>query len=112
MAKLWRVRTIGPTVPSMYLDELLKDDTDYGINLFKPKSSMCMNWLSDKPIGSVVYISFGSRAKLESKQMEEIAWGLKQSNYNFLWVVRETKETKLPKNFMVETVKKGLVVRC
>ncbi|KAF5945032.1 hypothetical protein HYC85_015260 [Camellia sinensis] len=54
MAKLWRVRTIGPTVPSMYLDELLKDDTDYGINLFKPKSSVCMNWLSDKPISSVV----------------------------------------------------------
>ncbi|KAI7983647.1 UDP-glycosyltransferase 74G1 [Camellia lanceoleosa] len=94
MAKLWRVRTIGPTVPSMYLDELLKDDTDYGINLFKPKSSVCMNWLSDKQIGSVVYVSFGSRAKLESEQMEEIAWGLKQSNYN-LWVVRETEETKL-----------------
>ncbi|KAG5589096.1 hypothetical protein H5410_039610 [Solanum commersonii] len=42
--------------------------------------------------------------------MEELAWGLKNSN-NFLWVVRSTEESKLPKNFLEElTIEKGLVV--
>ncbi|THF95276.1 hypothetical protein TEA_020071 [Camellia sinensis var. sinensis] len=110
MSKLWRVRTIGPTLPSMYLDQQLKDDTDYGINLFKPHSTVCMNWLNAKPSGSVVYVSFGSMAEVEPEQMEEIAWGLNQSNYNFLWVVRATEEAKLPNNFINDTAEKGLVV--
>ncbi|THG07812.1 UDP-glycosyltransferase 74G1-like [Camellia sinensis] len=110
MSKLWRVRTIGPTLPSMYLDQKLKDDIDYGINLFKPHSTVCMNWLNAKPSGSVVYVSFGSMAQFEPEQMEEIAWGLNQSNYNFLWVVRATEEAKLPNNFINDTAEKGLVV--
>ncbi|THF96695.1 hypothetical protein TEA_002398 [Camellia sinensis var. sinensis] len=55
MSKLWWVRTIGPTLPFMYLDKRLKDDTNYGNNLFKPHSTMCMNWLNAKPSSSVVY---------------------------------------------------------
>ncbi|MCL7041540.1 hypothetical protein MKW94_018474 [Papaver nudicaule] len=41
--------------------------------------------------------------------MEEIAWGIRNSNYNFLWVVRATEEIKLPDNFLQETSGKGLV---
>ncbi|MCL7046238.1 hypothetical protein MKW94_015463 [Papaver nudicaule] len=43
--------------------------------------------------------------------MEEIAWGIRNSNYNFLWVVRASEEDKLPKNFVEETSEKGLVTR-
>lgn len=111
ITNLWKVRTIGPTLPSLYLDKRLEDDKDYGINLFKPNCEVCMNWLKDKPSGSVVYVSFGSSAKIEAEQMEEIAWGLKDSNFNFLWVVRESEEAKLPKNFINEISGKGLVVR-
>ncbi|KAL5794449.1 hypothetical protein ACOSP7_003043 [Xanthoceras sorbifolium] len=110
MAKLWKMGTIGPTLPSMYLDKRLEDDKDYGISLFKPKTSACMSWLNDKPSGSVVYVSFGSIAVLKQDQMGELAWGLKGSNCYFLWVVRESKETKLPKNFIEETSEKGLLV--
>ncbi|KAA8550512.1 hypothetical protein F0562_002196 [Nyssa sinensis] len=110
MAKLWKVKTIGPTIPSIYLDKRLEDDRDYGINLFKPNYSTCMNWLNERPHGSVVYVSFGSMAELEVEQMEELAWGLKGSNYFFLWVVRASEEAKLPNNFMDGTSEKGLVV--
>ncbi|KAK0586164.1 hypothetical protein LWI29_002080 [Acer saccharum] len=110
MAKLWKVGTVGPTLPSMYLDKRIEDDIDYGVKLFKPKTSDCMNWLNDKPVGSVVYVSFGSVAKLGPEQMEELAWGLKGSNCYFMWVVRDSTETKLPNNFVEETLDKGLIV--
>ncbi|CAK7349213.1 unnamed protein product, partial [Dovyalis caffra] len=109
-AKLWPFRTIGPTIPSMYLDKQLEDDKDYGISLFKPNNDFYMNWLNDRPKGSVVYVSFGSLVDLKAEQMEELAWGLKRSNCYFLWVVRASEEAKLSKDFAEES-SKGLVVR-
>ncbi|KAK4349512.1 hypothetical protein RND71_032267 [Anisodus tanguticus] len=102
MANIYPMKTIGPTIPSMYLDKRLPDDKEYGMSLFKPMANECLNWLNRQPISSVVYVSFGSMAKLEAEQMEELAWGLKNSNKNFLWVVRSTEEPKLPKNFLDE----------
>ena len=49
-------------------------------------------------------------ATLGEEQIEEITWGLKNSNFYFLWVVRESEVKKLLKNFLQETTKKGLVV--
>ncbi|XP_059275225.1 UDP-glycosyltransferase 74G1-like isoform X1 [Lycium ferocissimum] len=114
MSKIYPIKTIGPTIPSMYLDKRLPDDKEYGLNVFKPMTNECLNWLNHQPISSVVYVSFGSLAKLEAEQMEELAWGLMNSNKNFLWVVRSTEESKLPKNFLDElkllSENKGLVV--
>lgn len=110
MAKIWPLRTIGPTIPSMFIDKRLKDDTDYGFSIFKPNSDACMKWLSERSKGSVVYVSFGSMAVLEAEQIEELAWGLRMSNTYFLWVVRESEQPKLPTNFVEETSEKGLVV--
>ncbi|KAJ9701749.1 hypothetical protein PVL29_006916 [Vitis rotundifolia] len=104
------VKTIGPTIPSMYLDKRLEDDKDYGLSLFKPNTDTCITWLDTKDINSVVYVSFGSMASLGEEQMEELAWGLKRSNGYFLWVVRESEEEKLPTNFVEETSEKGLFV--
>ncbi|XP_009590532.1 UDP-glycosyltransferase 74G1-like [Nicotiana tomentosiformis] len=114
MAKFYPIKTIGPTIPSMYLDKRLPNDKEYGLSLFKPMAKECLNWLNHQTISSVVYVSFGSMAKLEAEQMEELAWGLKNSNKNFLWVVRSTEESNLPKNFIEElklaSENKGLVV--
>ncbi|KAH0649171.1 hypothetical protein KY285_034419 [Solanum tuberosum] len=111
MSKIYPIKTIGPTIPSMYLDKRLHDDKEYGLSIFKPMTNECLNWLNHQPINSVVYVSFGSITNLEAEQMEELAWGLKNSNNNFLWVVRSTEESKLPKNFLEElTIEKGLVV--
>lgn len=103
--------TVGPTIPSFYLDKRLEDNSDYGLHFFKPNSDTYMKWLDSKEVMSVVYVSFGSLAALGEEQMEEIAWGLRNSNYHFLWVVRASEENKLPKNFVEETSERGLVVR-
>lgn len=110
MGKVWPMKTIGPTIPSHYLDRRLKDDKDYGFNMFKPKSDACMNWLNEQTKGSIVYVSFGSRAEIEAEQMEELAFGLRSSKRKFLWVIRESEARKVPKGFAEETSAKGLVV--
>ncbi|XVE80836.1 hypothetical protein DITRI_Ditri15bG0012400 [Diplodiscus trichospermus] len=110
MTKVWPLLTIGPTVPSFYMDKRIPDDNNYGFNLFKLDTCTSINWLSSKPRGSVIYVSFGSMACLNMKQMEEVAWGLKQSNYFFLWVVRAAEEAKLPKEFRDATMDRGLIV--
>ncbi|KAI9111228.1 hypothetical protein K1719_017839 [Acacia pycnantha] len=109
-AKIFPLKTIGPTIPSMFLDKRLKDDYAYGFSFFKEEDEACMKWLNDKPSGSVVYVSFGSLVALESDQMEEIACGLKDSGSYFLWVVKESEMPKLPKDFLDISQGKGLVV--
>ncbi|KAL6194189.1 hypothetical protein ACLB2K_035273 [Fragaria x ananassa] len=106
----WPVKMIGPTIPSTFLDKRLEDDKDYGLSLFKPNVETCMKWLDSKKPGSVVYASFGSLADLSIEQTEELACGLRNSSFNFLWVVRESEQDKLPENFVEEISGKGLVV--
>lgn len=104
------MKTIGPTIPSMHLDKRIPDDKEYGLSIFKPTTDACMKWLNERTSKSVVYVSFGSMAELEAEQMEELAQALKLSDKYFLWVVRATEESKLPKNFSAEAFEKGLVV--
>ncbi|CAN0907460.1 Flavonol 7-O-beta-glucosyltransferase UGT74F1 [Linum grandiflorum] len=110
LSKQWSInfRTIGPTIPSFYLDKQISDDKDYDISIFNPENQTCMNWLQSKPDGSVVYVSFGSLAVLSPQQTEELCFGLMKSNYYFLWVVRESEVTKLPKEYL--SGEKGLIV--
>ncbi|KAG8375347.1 hypothetical protein BUALT_Bualt10G0090700 [Buddleja alternifolia] len=110
MAKLSHVKAIGPTIPSMYLDKRLPDDREYGLSVYKPITGACMEWLNERQPESVIYVSFGSLAELGEDQMEELAWGLRLSNKHFLWVVRLSEESKLPKDFAQVTSKKGLIV--
>ncbi|XP_059445918.1 UDP-glycosyltransferase 74F2-like [Corylus avellana] len=112
MSKVCPLLTIGPTIPSIYLDNRVENDNDYGLNLFTIDDlSVCTDWLNTKPAGSVVYVSFGSLAHLSNKQMEELAFGLKGSNFYFLWVVKASEGEKLPENFVEEMGHKGLVVK-
>ncbi|PIA46550.1 hypothetical protein AQUCO_01500237v1 [Aquilegia coerulea] len=110
LVKLYPIRTIGPTIPSMYLDKRIEDDTDYGFNLYKSTGYICVNWLNTKDRGSVVYVAFGSAAGLSAEQMEELAWALNQCDTNFLWVVRASEENKLPSSFKEQMSDKGLMV--
>ncbi|CAI0414154.1 unnamed protein product [Linum tenue] len=102
--------SIGPTIPSTYLTN--QTDTEYGLDIFKqPNNETCTNWLQNKPKGSVVYVSFGSMASLPQAQMEELYFGLNNSNHNFLWVVRESEVAKLLDSFSTMAAgKKGLIV--
>ncbi|CAA7050523.1 unnamed protein product [Microthlaspi erraticum] len=104
LSKVCPVLTIGPSIPSMYLDKRIKSDTDYDLTLFDSKDSLiCTNWLDTRPQGSVVYVAFGSMSQLNNVQMEELASAI--SNFSFLWVVRPSEEAKLPLGYL-ETVDK------
>ncbi|KAK2351767.1 UDP-glycosyltransferase 74G1 [Trifolium repens] len=106
---IWpKFRPIGPSIPSMFLDKRLKDDEDYGVAQFKTNEKY-MEWLNNKPKGSVVYVSFGTMVSLDEEQVQEVAYGLRDSGSYFLWVVRASQETKLPRDFEKES-KKGFVV--
>jgi len=48
----------------------------------------CIEWLNKQKPRSVIYISLGSKAHMETKEMLEMAWGLLNSNQPFLWVIR------------------------
>ncbi|KAL3751015.1 hypothetical protein ACJRO7_011917 [Eucalyptus globulus] len=99
ISDLWPAKLIGPMVPSAYLDCRIDKDNTYGASLWKPLNIECANWLETKPPKSVVYVSFGSMISLTAEQMEEIAWGLKESGFPFLWVVRPSELDKLPQGF-------------
>ncbi|KHN05821.1 Abscisate beta-glucosyltransferase [Glycine soja] len=84
----------------------------------------CLNWLNSKKPNSVLYVSFGSLARLPSEQLKEIAYGLEASEQSFIWVVRnihnnpsENKENGsgnfLPEGFeqRMKEKDKGLVLR-
>ncbi|XP_058730695.1 abscisate beta-glucosyltransferase-like [Vicia villosa] len=47
----------------------------------------CLNWLKSKKPNSVLYISFGSVARIPLKQLKEIAYGLEAADQPFIWVV-------------------------
>ncbi|KAK2428355.1 N-hydroxythioamide S-beta-glucosyltransferase [Trifolium repens] len=110
LTELFPAKLIGPMVPSAYLDGRIKGDKGYGANLWKPLSEDCINWLETKPSKSVAYISFGSMVSLTQEQIEEIAFGLKESEVNFLWVLRESEQGKLPKGYKDLIKEKGIIV--
>ncbi|KAL6861835.1 hypothetical protein ACP4OV_017535 [Aristida adscensionis] len=52
----------------------------------------CLRWLDGKEPCSVVYVSFGSIAQAETKQVMELGLGLEASGHPFIWVVRNAGE--------------------
>lgn len=79
--------SIGPLVPSAYVDGKDPSDTSFGGDLFE-SSVEYIQFLNSKPKQSVIYISFGSISVLSKKQKEEIAVGLLECRHSFLWVMR------------------------
>eukprot|EP00253_Pinus_taeda_P010749 PITA_10749 len=110
MKSIAPIRTVGPLIPSAFLDRQNPGDTDPGAHLWK--TTNCMDWLSTKAPASVVYVSFGSLTVLSKEQIHEIALGLKTSGYPFLWVIRGeiNSEETLPAGFLTQTSGQGLVV--
>ncbi|KAK3129712.1 hypothetical protein QOZ80_6BG0483650 [Eleusine coracana subsp. coracana] len=106
----WGAKTVGPTVPSAYLDNRLPDDVSYGMHLHTPMAEESRAWLDINTTSSVLYVSFGSMASLDHNQMAEIAEGLYNCGKPFLWVVRAKETHKLPDKFVDRAKSRGLIV--
>ncbi|KAL8251967.1 hypothetical protein R6Q59_035660 [Mikania micrantha] len=90
-------------------------------------SHECLKWLDLQPMGSVVFLCFGSLGVFTGEQLKEIAKGLEASGHRFLWVVRSPPSNKkedrflpppepeldvvLPEGFLNRTKERGLVVK-
>ncbi|KAL4582004.1 hypothetical protein LXL04_006541 [Taraxacum kok-saghyz] len=59
------------------------------IGHFWKEDSTCLTWLDQQPVGSVIYVAFGSFTLFDQRQFDELTLGLEMTNRPFLWVVRE-----------------------
>lgn len=110
LASAWRFKTIGPTVPSFYLDDdRLQPNKTYGFNI-SDSTSPCLAWLDNQPPCSVVYASYGTVAYLDPTQLDELGNGFCNSGKPFLWVVRSCDEHKLSEELRDKCKERGLIV--
>ncbi|KAK2634633.1 hypothetical protein Ddye_029425 [Dipteronia dyeriana] len=100
--------TIGPLLASNHSGHLAGN--------FWPEDSTCLSWLDKQPTGSVIYVSFGSLAKLNQQQLHELALGLESLDQPFLWVVRKdlvqvsNADHEFPEGFTERVASRGKVV--
>lgn len=59
----------------------------------------CLRWLDEQPLGSVLFVSFGSGGTLSLEQLKELAFGLELSEQRFLWVVKSPNEKEANGSF-------------
>ena len=110
MESRWRAKTVGPTLPSFYLDDdRLPLNKSYGFNLIS-SAAPCVAWLHKQGPCSVVLASLGTVANVDTAQLEELGYGLCNAGKPFLWVLRPSKADKLPKDLLGKCNGKGLVV--
>ncbi|GLJ04767.1 hypothetical protein SUGI_0002960 [Cryptomeria japonica] len=110
------VCTVGPLIPSAFLDRRNSEDTQFGGSPWEEETEECMEWLNSKPPHSVVYVSFGSIATISTKQIWEIGRGLQSSGQNYLWAIRPSAgQTTVWENFWEgfaeEIGDRGLIVK-
>ncbi|XP_058194869.1 UDP-glycosyltransferase 89B2-like [Rhododendron vialii] len=73
-----------------------------------------MTWLDGKRDESVVYVCFGSRVELTSKQTEALAAALERSEVHFIWCVQEHvagRGDSIPEGFGKRVGERGFIVR-
>ncbi|KAK9681839.1 hypothetical protein RND81_10G031100 [Saponaria officinalis] len=106
--------TIGPL--QLLLNSVPTDNSALtlgGSNLWK-EDSECLRWLDSNHLKSVVYISFGSIAKMTNQNLVEFAWGVANSKQKFLWVLRPDllngENSVISPEFMSETEGRGMIV--
>ncbi|XP_043687170.1 7-deoxyloganetin glucosyltransferase-like isoform X1 [Telopea speciosissima] len=112
-----RVYSIGPLQQLLNQIQDHDDDDDGGLksigsNLWRQEPE-CLDWLSTKEPSSVVYVNFGSITVITPHQLVEFAWGLANSDQNFLWIIRPNlvagDSAQLPPEFLTQTKEKGIL---
>ncbi|TYK14012.1 crocetin glucosyltransferase [Cucumis melo var. makuwa] len=86
-------------------------NTEFRGDLFQVSNGdYYMEWLNSKSNFSVVYISFGSICVLSKEQEEEILYGLLESGYPFLWVIRSKNDEDREEKWKELVEGKGRIV--
>ncbi|TKY64929.1 UDP-glucose iridoid glucosyltransferase [Spatholobus suberectus] len=78
----------GSFFPIGPLHMLAEEVDSSSISSFVEENDSCICWLNNQARKSVLYVSLGSIASWEEKELTEVAWGLANSKQNFLWVIR------------------------
>ncbi|GLJ04833.1 hypothetical protein SUGI_0004510 [Cryptomeria japonica] len=110
------VITVGPSIPSAFLDRRNPEDTRFGAGADPwAGSEGTIRWLNSKPPLSVLYVSFGSITSVSPVQIRELAAGLERSQHSFLWVIRPPQghhdlSALMPPGFLERIEERGLLV--
>ncbi|KAK8957188.1 UDP-glycosyltransferase 83A1 [Platanthera zijinensis] len=77
--------------------------------------STILRWLDSHPVGSVLYIAFGSHTIFSEAQIEELARGLELTGRPFLWAVRpdltaERRDAAFSPEYLKRIEGRGLLV--
>ncbi|XP_010426111.1 PREDICTED: UDP-glycosyltransferase 76E11-like [Camelina sativa] len=81
------------------------------------ENKSCIEWLNKQNKNSVIFVSMGSVALMEIKEVMETALGLESSNQQFLWVIRPGSVRGsewieyLPKEFSDIIMGRGYIVK-
>ncbi|KAG4994151.1 hypothetical protein AAZX31_11G130900 [Glycine max] len=93
-------------------------EEDSSSSSFVEEDYSCIGWLNNKARKSVLYVSLGSIASWEEKELTEVACGLANSKQNFLWVIRSETISdvsewlkSLPKDVKVAIAERGCIVK-
>ena len=113
---------LSTTLPNLYpigplqliLNRLPENPLDsIPYSLWKEETE-CLKWLNTHKPNSVIYVNFGSITVLTKQQVVEFGWGLANSNYPFLWVIRPDlvigESANLPPEFVAETKERSLII--
>jgi hypothetical protein len=106
-----RVYAIGPL--QLLLNHLpVEPLKSVGYSLWKEEDD-CLQWLDSKTPNSVIYVNFGSIAVMTQQQLLEFAWGLANTNFPFLLIIRPDlvigQSAVLPPEFLLETKERGVI---
>ncbi|KAJ4824372.1 hypothetical protein Tsubulata_038227, partial [Turnera subulata] len=105
-AKAW---CVGP----LFLYDRMNGDSQKPItnNYTSQDCSKVMQWLDNQVMPDpVIYVSFGTQADVTDAQLDEVAYGLEESGFLFLLVVR-SKAWNLPSGLEEKMKGKGLITR-
>lgn len=108
-----KIYTIGPL--NALMRSRIGQSLSYFSNLWEADHS-CMTWLDSQPLGSVIYVSFGSLAIMTRGFCLELWHGLVNSGNRFLWAIRRDAilgtegESMIPIELQEGTKERGLLV--
>ncbi|XP_021894455.1 UDP-glycosyltransferase 76E2-like [Carica papaya] len=81
------------------------------------EDTSCIAWLDKQARNSVTYISLGSIASMDAKELEEMAWGQANSKQPFVWVIRSSQKISpewiesFTKDFKNSVGERGCIMR-